>query len=435
VKKLIDAREAVKERKTYLSKKMDAKRVKGWVEEEEEEAIGSAVKEPEGGLGNFTGSGDLAIPAEQGKYRLTSGFGIRVNPTGGGGNQNHWGLDLAPASVGSRDCKILSAGDGVVVAAGPASGFGNWIVIKHKDDLYTIYGHMAKRTIKVKVGDQVKQGQHIAMMGNEGISTGVHLHFETTRDFSNRKGKGKDGKYNTFDPKTVISFGDGSGGGTTSSNAFSTRSFTASDSHDGHDHGHSMHGDYGLENQGLDEEGKKVDAAFKEHYAYKPVIFKGGFIRPSGMTRESFLTERIGWGRSTDYSGLESLDKSRFIHSEHYDGHEGNLYSPDAKSIFESLLLKVKKPYFEVVSGFRYSEEGLLSPHEAGCAIDIWVKDLEEVREIADCAWVMGIRSIAIGGNFEKQQGFIHLDICPKGKDFGYDGVSIYGGPGKWVMK
>ena len=99
------------------------------------------------------------------------------------------------------------------------------------------------------------------------------------------------------------------------------------------------------------------------------------------------------------------------------------------------MLLKTKKPYFEVISGFRFSNPGQISPHEAGCAIDIFVKDIDEVREIADCAWQLGVRSVGIGGDFEEKRGFIHLDIAPKGNDFMYDGIPIYGGPGKWVSQ
>lgn len=72
---------------------------------------------------------------------------------------NHNGVDLAPNTPGDTNCKILSAGDGVVLQArSGVGGFGTWIVIKHKDDLYTIYGHMHPSTLKVKTGDTVKEG-------------------------------------------------------------------------------------------------------------------------------------------------------------------------------------------------------------------------------------------------------------------------------------
>ena len=66
------------------------------------------------------------------------------------------------------------------VDSGPASGYGNWIRIKHDDGSMSVYGHM--ETLDVKVGERVKAGQKIAGMGNRGFSTGPHLHFEIHPD-------------------------------------------------------------------------------------------------------------------------------------------------------------------------------------------------------------------------------------------------------------
>lgn len=434
-KKLKEAKEEYEKRKDFLAS-FSLPKNEEEDDEGSEESSGSAEKEPEGGIGNFVGTGELVCPAENKTYRYTSGYGIRKDPFGNASSSTHWGVDLAPATKGATNCKILAAGDGAVVAAGPASGFGHWIVIKHKDTLYTIYGHMPKSSMKVKVGDQVKKGQHIAMMGTEGTSTGVHLHFEVTKNFGNRKGKGADGTFNTIDPETVIDIRSGMVSMEFKRDQPKINSLSISSAAEETNElelGESMHSDYGHLQNFLTEEGKKIDNIFKEKFNYRPVSFVGNILRKHSEERSTFLLNRVGWARSSNYSGLVALDKNRFIHQHHYDGYEGNLYSPDAKRAFENLLLKTKKPYFEVVSGFRFSNPGQLSPHEAGCAIDIHVKDLDEVRELADCAWVLGIRSIGIGGDFEQNKGFIHLDIAPKGKDFMYDGLPIYGGPGKWV--
>lgn len=84
----------------------------------------------------------------------------------------HEGIDLA----GPLGSPILAVGDGVVINAGPADGFGNWVVIRHSNGDVSIYGHM--QYYFVSVGEQVKAGQRIALVGNEGYSTGPHLHFE-----------------------------------------------------------------------------------------------------------------------------------------------------------------------------------------------------------------------------------------------------------------
>ena len=64
----------------------------------------------------------------------------------------------------------------MVIKAGPASGFGKWVVIEHADGYVTVYGHMEK--FLVTVGERVQAGQLIALVGAEGESTGPHLHFE-----------------------------------------------------------------------------------------------------------------------------------------------------------------------------------------------------------------------------------------------------------------
>jgi murein DD-endopeptidase MepM/ murein hydrolase activator NlpD len=87
----------------------------------------------------------------------------------------HYGIDLA-APYGSP---IYAAGDGVVVDAGFAHGFGRWIVVQHANGDVSIYGHEYK--ILVHKGERVQAGQLIALVGSEGESTGPHLHFEVRR--------------------------------------------------------------------------------------------------------------------------------------------------------------------------------------------------------------------------------------------------------------
>jgi hypothetical protein len=87
----------------------------------------------------------------------------------------HWGIDLA-APLGAP---ILAATDGVVLRAGPASGYGNAVYIEDADGNVEIYGHM--RYYNVKAGDVVHAGDQIAKVGNEGESTGPHLHFQIAR--------------------------------------------------------------------------------------------------------------------------------------------------------------------------------------------------------------------------------------------------------------
>ncbi|WP_066530392.1 M23 family metallopeptidase [Corynebacterium bouchesdurhonense] len=100
---------------------------------------------------------------------FTSGFGPRWG-------RMHQGIDIANIS----GTPIYAAMDGTVAEAGPASGFGNWVVIRHDGGEVTVYGHM--RDYSVTAGQRVKAGQQIAAIGNEGESTGPHLHFEVKPD-------------------------------------------------------------------------------------------------------------------------------------------------------------------------------------------------------------------------------------------------------------
>lgn len=84
----------------------------------------------------------------------------------------HSGIDIA-LNVGDP---IHAAFDGIVRLAKYNGGYGNCIVIRHYNNLETLYGHLSK--INVKVGQEVKAGDVIGLGGNTGRSTGPHLHFE-----------------------------------------------------------------------------------------------------------------------------------------------------------------------------------------------------------------------------------------------------------------
>ena len=87
-------------------------------------------------------------------------------------NHTHQGLDIrAPQGT-----PIKATADGEVTYAGWRGGYGNFIVIRHSDEVETYYGHCSK--LYVNVGDKVKAGDVIAAVGSTGHSTGNHLHFE-----------------------------------------------------------------------------------------------------------------------------------------------------------------------------------------------------------------------------------------------------------------
>ncbi len=108
--------------------------------------------------------------------RMSSGFGMRRHPVLGY-NKMHKGVDFAA----SRGTPIYAAGDGVIEKAGRHGGYGNYIRIRHVNNLKTAYAHMKRFAKGMKVGKRVKQGQVIGYVGTTGRSTGPHLHFEVLK--------------------------------------------------------------------------------------------------------------------------------------------------------------------------------------------------------------------------------------------------------------
>jgi murein DD-endopeptidase MepM/ murein hydrolase activator NlpD len=108
--------------------------------------------------------------------RTSSDFGIRRHPIRRKVRRHHDGIDLA-APVGST---IRSIASGDVVFADPHGGYGNLIVIRHRNGLTSHYGHCDQSL--VRIGQKVRAGDVIGTVGSTGHSTGPHLHFEIRKD-------------------------------------------------------------------------------------------------------------------------------------------------------------------------------------------------------------------------------------------------------------
>jgi murein DD-endopeptidase MepM/ murein hydrolase activator NlpD len=107
---------------------------------------------------------------------ITSPFGTRLNPFGGGKSEFHPGIDIA-VDVGTT---VAAAATGRVLIAGWVSGYGNYVAVDHGNGLSTGYGHLSQ--IFVSVGQDVQRGQALGASGNTGRSTGPHLIFEVRRN-------------------------------------------------------------------------------------------------------------------------------------------------------------------------------------------------------------------------------------------------------------
>ncbi len=116
------------------------------------------------------------------KGEITSGFGNRTHPVTRE-RDFHSGIDIS-ASYGER---IEAAEDGTVVHSGWMGGYGYTIVIDHGDGKETLYAHNSQ--LHVSQGEQVSQGDVIAAVGNTGVATGSHLHFEVIEQGEHRDPK------------------------------------------------------------------------------------------------------------------------------------------------------------------------------------------------------------------------------------------------------
>jgi murein DD-endopeptidase MepM/ murein hydrolase activator NlpD len=130
-------------------------------------AVQQAGEPGSGGAAQAASSGGQAaagagIPTSG---RVTSCYGARWGTM-------HYGVDIA-APIGTP---IYAPEGGVVLQAGPASGFGLAVYLQHADGSITVYGHIS--SFSVAAGQQVSAGDQIAEVGNTGQSTGPHLHFE-----------------------------------------------------------------------------------------------------------------------------------------------------------------------------------------------------------------------------------------------------------------
>jgi murein DD-endopeptidase MepM/ murein hydrolase activator NlpD len=111
-------------------------------------------------------------PIKNGLGHVSMYFGQNINPFSGQ-YYIHKGIDISTYRSGDP---IVATADGQVVTLEYSEDFGNYVIIRHKHGYYTRYAHML--SARVRLGQRVQQGEVIGYIGNTGISTGPHLHYE-----------------------------------------------------------------------------------------------------------------------------------------------------------------------------------------------------------------------------------------------------------------
>ncbi|SFS32999.1 murein hydrolase activator EnvC family protein [Marininema halotolerans] len=148
------------------------------VNEQEKQAIRDLIRQQQSNNNN----GD-AVKGDGGKLSkpvngsIRSPYGMRYHPILKR-NKLHTGVDFG----GALNTPIHAAASGKVIASRPAKGYGYIVIIDHGGGISTLYAHMFPQKVKVKEGETVKRGQWIAGIGNNGWSTGPHLHFEVLKN-------------------------------------------------------------------------------------------------------------------------------------------------------------------------------------------------------------------------------------------------------------
>jgi Membrane proteins related to metalloendopeptidases len=87
----------------------------------------------------------------------------------------HTGIDIAKP----KGTPVYATGNGIVVRKGFNSGYGSYIEIRHAGGFHSFYAHLSKTL--VNAGDSINIAQQIGSVGNTGVSTGNHLHYEVRK--------------------------------------------------------------------------------------------------------------------------------------------------------------------------------------------------------------------------------------------------------------
>lgn len=134
--------------------------------------------------------GDYMFPLlvdDYSKVMLTDGVGVRLkHPKSGKPNIPHFGVDYGGLPIGTP---VVATKSGKVIMSTEDLGGGGGVAIRldHLDGTTSAYLHLLEGSRKVQVGDPVEQGQIIGQLGNSGIGTGEHLHFEIAVGLPNHR--------------------------------------------------------------------------------------------------------------------------------------------------------------------------------------------------------------------------------------------------------
>lgn len=163
---------------------------------------------------------------------------------------------------------------------------------------------------------------------------------------------------------------------------------------------------------------------FEQMYAPRGSFYKDRYVAPK-VDRMEYIDLLDKEGKKTKYAGFSPLDSPDFIHI-------NRTYSIDFYLFDMKRILSIFKNYYGegklyVINGFRSPYDIGVNPHSVGIAIDIESENMEQARRIMNAAYMAGIPTIIPNGEFNKGEGYVHLDIAPA-PNYIYD-AGRYTGP------
>jgi hypothetical protein len=147
---------------------------------------------------------------------------------------------------------------------------------------------------------------------------------------------------------------------------------------------------------------------------------KGLYFQPPQYLREKYVSNRKQSSSFIQKQGYLPLPSEEYIHTA---GPQENFYAPEAREAFLLFKRQLNVPQLVVTRGYEPSSTEALSSHSIGIAMDIYAPTPYDAIRMADTAWALGIRSIAIGPKF------VHIDTGPEAS-WGYGNLAVYRGPG-----
>ena len=171
---------------------------------------------------------------------------------------------------------------------------------------------------------------------------------------------------------------------------------------------------------------KKEEELIETHYPTRHEFKGEGFIAPNGNRREYAMN--LFYERKKDmFKNCKKLNEEDYFMSKKCVMRVANEFYPVLNSIVKDLRAEsLYQDRIPVVEALNPSLEG--SQHSWGGGIKIKSESREHAIRVADVVWRKGLRAVAIGGNFDNEDGFVHFDIGPAGY-WQYDGQGVYQGP------